>query len=206
VQQREDRVRARHPRIGGVLLALVDDPTTTKVWAQGAVGERAVGQKLAELEGDHVVALHDRRMLGQDGRPSRANIDHLVVAAEGVWVVDAKTHRGRLEVRRSGGLLRPLVERLYISGRDQTKLLDGLQRQVDVVRHVLTEAGSEVPVRGVLCFVGTELPWLDESIAGVPLLGRRGLAKLLKGPGPFGPEAREAVAQLLADRLMPAAP
>src|SRR5579875_1053251 len=28
---REARVRARHPKLGGLLLALVDDPTTTKV-------------------------------------------------------------------------------------------------------------------------------------------------------------------------------
>ena len=69
-------------------------------------------------------------MLRPDGRPSRANIDHLVVAASGVWVVDAKTHTGTLEVRRSGGLFSPRVEALYIRGRDQTKLVHGLLGQV----------------------------------------------------------------------------
>ena len=204
VQQRQERVRDRHPRIGGLLLALVDDPTSTKVWAQGAVGERAVGAKLTELEGEHLVVLHDRRMLRPDGRPSRANIDHVAVAANGVWVVDAKTHRGRLEVRRTGGILRPVTERLSIRGRDQTALVEGVQRQVDAVRRVLTEAGADVPVRGVLCFVGTELPWLDESIGGVPLRGRRGLAKLLKRPGPLTAEAREALARVLEERFVPA--
>jgi hypothetical protein len=63
-------------------------------------------------------------MLDARGRPTRANIDHIAVAATGVWVIDAKTHRGALQVRRSGGLFTPRVEKLYIAGRDKTSLLD----------------------------------------------------------------------------------
>jgi Nuclease-related domain len=71
--------------------------------------------QLEELAGEHVVALHDRRMRRPDGTPSRANIDHLAVTAAGVWVIDAKTHRGALEVRRLGGLFSPRIESLYIN-------------------------------------------------------------------------------------------
>jgi hypothetical protein len=42
LQRREHRVRARHPRLGGLILALSDAPASTRVWAQGAAGERAV--------------------------------------------------------------------------------------------------------------------------------------------------------------------
>lgn len=44
--KREERVRARHPRLGGLMLAVSDDPSSTKVWAQGAVGEEKVGAAL----------------------------------------------------------------------------------------------------------------------------------------------------------------
>jgi hypothetical protein len=175
------------------------------VWAQGAQGERAVAAKLDELAGEHLIALHDRTMLRADGRPSRANIDHLAVTASGVWVIDAKTHQGSLEVRRSGGLFSPRVERLFINGRDKTSLLDGLTRQVDCVRSVLREVDSPVPVGGALCFVGTELPWFGSSeIGGVPLVGRRGLGKLMKRPGELTAADREALAEFLDRRFVPA--
>jgi hypothetical protein len=204
-QRREAAIRSRHPRLGGLVLALTNEPASTRVWAQGAHGERAVAAKIDELAGEHLLALHDRRMLRPDGRPSRANIDHLVVTATGVWIVDAKTHQGTLEVRRSGGLFGPRVERLYIGGRDRTSLLDGLAGQVDSVRAVLATVSADVPVRGALCFVGTELPWFgSSSIAGIPLVGRRGLGKLLKQPGDLAPEDRAALATYLEGRFIPA--
>jgi hypothetical protein len=179
-------------------LALYDQPATTRVWAQGARGERAVAAKLDELAGEHVTAFHDRVLLRPDGRRSRANIDHIAIAAGGVWVIDAKTHHGALQVRRSGGLLTPRVEKLYIAGRDKTSLLDGLARQVEAVSSRLSMVSTTVPVRGMLCFVGTRLPWFGETIRGVPLVGRRGLAKLLKRPGDLTDDDREAVADFLA--------
>lgn len=179
-EAREQRVRAAHPKLGGLLLALNKEPMSTRVWAQGAAGERAVGTKLDELAGNHAVVLHDRSLRRADGRPSRANIDHIAVAATGVWVIDAKTHKGALEVRRSGGWLTEQIEQLYIGGRDQTRLVHGVQTQVAAVEAELARVEAPVPVRGVMCFVGTELPWLgSRDIAGIRLLGRRALAKLL---------------------------
>ena len=204
-QRREAAIRSRHPRLGGLVLALTNEPASTRVWRQGAHGERAVAAKIDELAGGHLIALHDRRMLRPDGRPSRANIDHLVVTATGIWIVDAKTHQGTLEVRRSGGLFSPRVERLFIGGRDKSSLLGGLAGQVDAVRTVLAAVSADVPVRGALCFVGTELPWFgSSSIAGIPLVGRRGLAKLLKQPGDLAPDDRAALAAYLEGRFIPA--
>jgi hypothetical protein len=203
-ESRQRRVRARFPRIGGLLLALFDDPTSTKVWAQGAAGERTVGAKLDGLQSRGVHVLHDRRMVTSTGRTSRANIDHIVVSATGVWVVDAKTHRGTLRVRRSGGLFSPRVEELYIGGRRHTGLVDGLERQLDSVRTVLEESGVPVPVRGALCFVGTDLPWLDETIRGIPLVGPRGLAGLVTAAGSLTPEQRTALVERLERRFLPA--
>ena len=203
--KREERIRTQHPRLGGLLLALSKEPASTRVWAQGAAGERAVAAKLDELAGEHVLALHDRRMRRPDGSLSRANIDHLAVAASGVWVVDAKTHQGALEVRRSGGLFSPRVEALYIAGRDKTSLVEGLLKQVAAVRAELKQVQADVPVRGALCFVGTELPWFgSSSIVDVPLVGRRGLAKLMRTPGDLLPADRQALSDFL-DWRFPAA-
>jgi hypothetical protein len=192
---REARVRVRHPKLGGLLLALVDDPATTKVWAQGAEGERAVGERLDRLP--DAIVLHDRKMRRPDGRLTQANIDHIAVTPAGVWVIDAKTHKGRLEVRRTGGLFTPRVEQLRINGRDQTSLVDGITRQVEAVTAALANPQPAVAVRGALCFVGTELPWIDENIAGIPLRGRRGLLKLLRRPGQVDDVSRQSI----ADRL-----
>lgn len=186
-----------HPRIGGLLLALVDDAPDTKVWAQGAEGERAVAETLGTLE--HGLVLHDRRLRRADGRLSQANIDHIAVVPSGVWVVDAKTHRGKLEVRRTGGLFSPRVEQLRINGRDQTKLVDGVHGQVDAVRAALLDFAPEVSVSGALCFYGTELPWIDEDIDGIPLRGRKGLAKLLRRPGTLDPDQISGIHRLLAE-------
>lgn len=203
-QRRQERIREQHPRLGGLILALASEPTSTRVWAQGARGERKVGATLEGLTGAHVSVLHDRALRRPDGRLSRANIDHIAVAATGVWVIDAKTHQGSLEVKRSGGIFSPRTEKLYIRGRDQTRLVEGLSKQVDSVARELQQVNAPVAVRGVLCFVGTELPWFGETIAGVPLVGRRGLAKLLKRDGELTADDREALAQYLAARFPPA--
>ncbi len=36
---REQRIRGEHPKLGGLILALSDDPQSTKAWERGAVGE-----------------------------------------------------------------------------------------------------------------------------------------------------------------------
>lgn len=203
-QRREQQIRSQHPKLGGLILALTNEPASTRVWEQGAQGERAVAAKLDELSGEHVEVLHDRALRRADGRLSQANIDHLAVAASGVWVIDAKSHHGRLEVRRVGGLFSPCVEKLIIAGRDKTALVEGLAGQVAAVAAALATVSATVPVRGALCFVGTELPWFGDSIRGVPLVGRRGLAKLLKQSGDLAAQDRLAIAQFLASRFPPA--
>jgi hypothetical protein len=118
---REKRVRERFPRIGGVLLAIVNDPQSTKAWETGAVGEEKLGRRLDELVEGGIVALHDRKVPG-----TRANIDHLAVTPAGVWVIDAKKYKGRPEHKIEGGLFRPRVDKLLVGGRDRTKLVDGV--------------------------------------------------------------------------------
>lgn len=134
--------------------------------------------------------LHDRRLLN-----SRANIDHLAVTRSGIWVIDSKKYRGKVEVRR------PLFGdvRLVINGRDRSKLADSLSKQVAAVAAAV---GSGVVVRGAFCLVDAELPLLRTlTFRNYPLLRRRALAKRLNGPGPLSDAEVSALATLLAGRF-----
>jgi hypothetical protein len=91
---------------------------------------------------------------------SASAIDHIVVAPAGVFVVDAKRYKGRPHLRVEGGIIRERVEKLMVGGRDCSKLVTGIQKQVDLVAAAL--AASDVidlpPIRGMLCFVDADWP------------------------------------------------
>ena len=141
--RREERMRSKHPKLGGLILALSDEPQTTRSWASGAKGEVLVGARLDKLASESIAVLHDRRVPG-----TRANIDHVVVTAGGVFIVDPKRYVGkRPQLRVEGGFLRPRVEKLIVGGRDQTKLVEGVLGQVARVSAAL--ADESIPVSGV---------------------------------------------------------
>lgn len=180
---RQERVQTEHPKIGKFLLAVFDDPQSTTAWDTGAGGEERLGELLAPMAGPRLRVLHDRRVPG-----SRANLDHLVVCPAGVFVVDAKRYLGsRPELQVEGGLIRPRQELLIVGGRDRTKLVEAMHKQVGLVRGALAEY-PDVPVRGVLCFVGADWPLIGGSfsVQDVAVLRLRKLQALLVEPGPFG--------------------
>lgn len=165
---REERIRTKHPRLGGLMLAVSDEPQSTKAWAIGAAGEEILGRRLDAL--DRVRMLHDRRI-----PRSKANIDHIAVAPTGIYVIDAKKYRGRPELRVEGGLFRPRTESLVVAGRDQSKLVAGVHKQTELVRSALASRGyGEVPVTGVLCFVAADWPliggafWIEDVLVAWP--------------------------------------
>jgi Nuclease-related domain len=194
--RREDRVLRRHPRLGTLLLAVQDAPQPERRWAHGARGEELVAEALEKRCRPEVVALHDRRLPG-----TRANIDHLVVAPSGVWAVDAKRYRGKIRVAK------PLfgAAKLTVGGRDRTKLVEGLAKQVAAVEAAVAELAPGTPVHGAFCFVDGELPLVGTpEIKGFPLLHRRLLAKRLNADGPLDSAAVSALVAALADRFPPA--
>jgi hypothetical protein len=159
---------------------------------RGALGEQAVGASLGRRTADGpAIILHDRRMPAGHG-----NIDHLAVAPAGVFVIDAKDHHGKIRVAT------PLFgrPRLMIAGRDRTKLVDGLDRQVAAVRAALADnSHGGVPVQGVFCFTQGDLPLLGTPrIRGHLLLYRKALAKRLNAGGPLAAPGIEPLARLLA--------
>lgn len=197
--KREERVRAAHPRLGGLILALSDDPQSTTAWARGARGEELLGSALNGLTDRGVRLLHDRRI-----PRNRANIDHIAVAASGVYVVDAKRYRGRPTLRVEGGILRPRVEKLVVGGRNCTALVAGVHKQVGVVRDALAAAGmDDVPVHGVLCFVDADWPLIGGSFVtgGVAVLWPKKLGERLRAEGTLDQSAVDAAHRALAGAL-----
>jgi hypothetical protein len=203
-QQRENHARQTLGALGGFLAQVIDEPSSTKVWKQGGEGEVRTASRLAKhLVGTSVRLLHDRRI----PRRGSANIDHRAIGPGGITVIDTKTHRGKVQLDRVGGLFVPRRTVLLIDGRDQTKLIDGVERQIGDVRSALSGIGYEdVEIRGALCFPGVDgLPLLKQlSVRDVVIDGPKPLAKLANRPGPLAAEAISALAAELGRLLPPA--
>lgn len=148
---REERVRHSHPKLGGVILALSDDPQSARAWDVGAKGEQRLGRRFDTLAGPLVRVLHDRRIPS-----SRANIDHFVICSSGVFVIDAKLYKRRPHLRTEGGLLSPRTQKLVVGNRDCTRLVDGALKQAELVQHALDDPDTDV--NSVLCFVEADWP------------------------------------------------
>lgn len=101
---------------------------------------------------------------------------------------------------RLTGLIRTRVERLLVGSRDCTKLVDGVLKQVDVVRGLLDE---EVPVHGVLCFVEADWPLVGGAFTtrGVQALWPKKLYPQLRADGPLTGEALVEIHRRLAHVL-----
>jgi len=193
--KREERVRSQHPKIGGLLLGITDDPQSTRAWEQGAVGEERLGTRLDSLVSEKIAVLHDRRIPG-----TRANIDHIVVTGSRIWVIDAKRYSGRPELGVEGGLFRPRVEKLLVDRRDRTKLVDGVLKQVDLVQRTV----GPIPVSGVLCFVDADWPLIGGAFAtrGVQVMWPKRLAKLMTEEEASGLDV-SVFRQLIENRFKP---
>jgi len=192
---RKERVKGRLGGfLGGVVLAISDDPASTRAWARGAIGERKLAQALAGVPGIRV--LHDRQVPG-----TRGNIDHLIVSEAGVFVVDAKLYQGEIRVRDVGGLFKS-DHRLYVGRRDCSRLATNMGWQVDAVLRALHAAGLDPtpPVTPVLCFVDGEWPLLfpPQNYLGVRLEGKRSIKKLLAQAQLMTPEIVDRTYRALA--------
>jgi hypothetical protein len=88
--------------------------------------------------------LHDLAVPG-----SRANLDHLVIGPGGVFVVDSKQYRGRLQLEPSG--------RLWHGRHPLAPTLRAVSREADQAGQVLPHPG--VVVLPVVAVHGAQVPW-----------------------------------------------
>jgi hypothetical protein len=196
-QRREQRIDEKWGRLAGVVKFLSDDPQSTTAWVKGSDGERRLAAHLLHAVGDRAILLHDRKVPG-----TRGNIDHLAVAASGVWVIDAKDYTGLVERRVVGGWLHP-EQRLYVDGRDRTKLAEGLGWQVDAVRKALDNV--DTPITAAVCFVAAEWGLFSKPFqqGSVWVTWAKKLAEMIAHPGPLEPADVTRIASQLAMTLPP---
>jgi hypothetical protein len=143
-------------------------------WRRGAAGERRTARRLAALERDGWAILHDLAVPG-----SRANLDHLVIGPSGVFVIDSKQYRGRLQMDPSGRLWR---------GRYPLALtVRAASFEADRAAQVLPDPGmAVVPIVAVH---GAQVPWGKVVIDGVPVVPAKRLPDMLRQlPAVLGPE------------------
>lgn len=195
---REARIRNRHPRIGGLLLALGDEPQHQRAFDQGGRSEQHVAHYLEKRTArSPTMLLHNRRMPG-----GRGDIDHIAICPTGIYVIDAKAVKGKVKIAT------PLFgkAKLLINGRDHTSFLDGLDRQIAAVRTILHSTGHrDIPIHGAICFTKANLPFLmTQKMRGYLLTYTRALARRLNRPGKLDEPSLRELTQLLAARLSPA--
>ena len=149
-------------------------------YEKGAAGEREVAAVLDGLEPSFVV-LHDLDVPG-----SRSNLDHVVIGPTGVLLVDAKAYSGTLKAG-SGTLWRG---RIPIRKECATAKWEAGQ----------LAAFLNVPVRTVLCFVGTELPAPVTHLEdGITVCSLGALSQLVRsGPPQLRAESIDALARQAA--------
>ncbi len=199
-QARERRMHEHHPRIARLRLAVEGEPQHEAAWRIGAEGEALVADVLMQRCGDQIELLHDRRLPGR-----RTNVDHIAVAASGVYVIDTKRYRGKIQVTRPWRG----QPKLLIAGHDRTKLVAALSSQVESINTCLATVAPDVDVHGVLCFVAPPgrlseggLPVLRTlRIGDFALLRPRALAKRLQAGGPLDRVRAQRIAEELARRF-----
>jgi hypothetical protein len=121
-------------------------------WTKGAAGEYLMDRSLHNHIKEGAVILTDRVLPG-----TKSNIDHIVIAQSGVWIIDTKTWRGKIEYKSTSVF--GTEKRLYVGGRDRTPDVEAIFNLVIPVAQVIGD--KTVPIRPALVFIDGE--WSDAS-------------------------------------------
>ncbi len=194
---RETGARRGPGLVGRVMKLLADEPVSRTAEVSGSGGERRLA-RLLDTELLDAVTLHDRKV-----PITRGNLDHLVIAPSGVWLVDAKRSAGDVEYRSTGAFA-PGEPRLFVNGRNQTRLVHAMGWQVAAVRAQLDTIGfGEVPVHPVVCFTSSR--WIRSTspfdVHGVLVTWPSALVEAIGAPGPLDVRLIELVARHLSSTL-----
>jgi hypothetical protein len=160
-------------------------------WRRGAAGERRTARLLDPLERRGWAVLHDLAVPG-----SQANLDHLAIGPGGVFVIDSKQYRGRLQLDASG--------KLWHGRYPLASTLRAVSWEADQAARVLPDPG--VAVVPIVAVHGAQVPWGKVVSEGVPVVSARRLPSMLRAlPAVLGPERVTAVADQARVRFRAAA-
>jgi len=159
------------------------------VWRRQAAQQRRTAGALLPLQQEGYLVLHD---IALPGWP--ASLDHLVVGATGVWVIESR--RGRLTPLRKG--TSPSRANCDVAG-----LLRGLRWEVAAITDALA-GDTSIPVRSLLCVHGGMRPGGRRSVEGITLVTLRHLADVVRQGSPLPPRDVQRVAARALEVLRPA--
>jgi hypothetical protein len=166
---------------------------------QRAEGDRRARARLQIIEGEGVVVLNDRRV-----PESGSNIKWIAVSAAGVFVIDAKSYKGLVHIKRHGPIWDLGPHELHVGRKNCTSSVESVNEQKGAVRAALdtTAWGSEVPVYGMLCLVRAEWGFASAIEIGDICVGWPKLvAGRVQAPGVMDSPAVQEVSEMIADHL-----
>jgi hypothetical protein len=160
------------------------------VWRRQAALQRRTAGALQPLQQEGYLVLHDITLPGWP-----ASLDHLVVGATGVWVIESR--RGPLTPRRKG-------TPTWRANGDVADLLHGLRSVAAAITDALA-GGASIPVRSLLCVHGAIWPGRRRSMEGTTLVTLRRVADVVRPGSPLPPPEVERATARALEVLRPAA-
>jgi Nuclease-related domain len=143
-------------------------------WRRGAAGERRTAQLLDPLERHGWAILHDLAVPG-----SAANIDHLAIGPGGVFAIDSKQYRGRLQLDALG--------KLWHGRYPFAPAVRAASWEADQAAQVLPDPGMAVVP--IVTVHGVQVPWGKVVMDGVRVVTARRLPSMLRQlPVVLGPK------------------
>ena len=172
-------------------------------WTKGAAGEYLMDLSLHKHVNEPAVILTDRLVWG-----TQSNVDHIVVAPSGVWIIDSKTWKGRIEYKSSS--MFSTEKRLFVGGKDRTSTVEAIFKLVITIAQVIGD--KAVPIQPALVFIDGE--WSDAATARIVtnrpyqhltvwIAWPKAIWKKVNEPGPLNGGEVRRIAELLDSRLPP---
>jgi len=159
---------------GGTAFYISSGEKRLQSFFKGAAGEEQVARMLTFLPAEFRV-FHGVGAV-EAGWTGAADYDHVVIGPAGIFVIETKNWRGRIEIADG---------RILCGGRAPDRdPIEQVKRAAAGLQRVLTErTGLDLPVRPLLCFVAGSLPADRCGAAGVEVCTSEILPKVLSKPG-----------------------
>jgi hypothetical protein len=173
-------------------------------WRKGAIGEFRLDAYLhRELTSGEII-LSDRSIPG-----GRGNVDHVVIAPSGIWVIDAKLWSGTINLTRSGRGLNE-SRHLLVKEEDRTSVVEKIYDCVIPIAQLVDD--RTIRVHPAVVFVDGQ--WSNrlflrvvlnrpEVLNGVWIMWPKALLSKIKEPGPLSSEQVSAIGHHLDAALAP---
>jgi hypothetical protein len=106
-------------------------------WLKGATGEYLMDKALYRRLNKGSIIITDRKV-----PETMANIDHLVVASSGVWIIDSKNWEGKIEYKPDS--FAGANMRLFVGGEDRTAKIKAIYGQVIPIAQIIGDRSVDI--------------------------------------------------------------